>query len=225
MRHAYDIRRDTTVEARYAREAMEARTLERLLNIYERNAARSGPLGDIREADVIRQVIMITSQAPRLSGAEETIYIENLTRLGQLATRGYAFSLRAHLPATWQARTPTDPSLQTLVRTWLEGGHFLQWGDPIPREGHDSVHLVWPYQRMQTVVPTAVRPARDCDAVVHLTLPPGTDVQADMHYLWGKFTVPGSGGDRWVWLDNPAGSGFAFLSQLEPLASDAETGS
>ena len=73
MRHAYDIRRDTTVEARYAREAMEARTLERLLNIYERNAARSGPLGDIREADVIRQVIMITSQAPRLSGAEETI--------------------------------------------------------------------------------------------------------------------------------------------------------
>ena len=98
MRHAYDIRRDTTVEARYAREAMEARMLERLLHIYEQNAARSGPLGDIREADVIRQVIMITSQAPRLSGAEETIYIENLTRLGQLATRGYAFSLRAHPP-------------------------------------------------------------------------------------------------------------------------------
>ena len=46
------------------------------------------------------------------------------------------------------------------------------------------------------VVPTTVRPARDCDAVVHLTLLPGTDVQADMHYLWGTFPVPGNGGDR-----------------------------
>ena len=72
------------------------------------------------------------------------------------------------------------------------------------------------------MVPTAVHPARDCDAAVHLILLPGTDVQADMHYLWSTFTVPGSGGDRWVWLDNPAGSGFAFLSQLAPLASDAE---
>ena len=224
MLNSYDIRRDTTVEARYAREAMEARTLERLLHNFARNAARSGPVGDIREADVIRQVIMITSQVPRLSEAEETIYIENLTRLGQLATRGYPFSLRAHLPAAWQARTPIDPSLQTLVRDWLEGGHFLQWGDPIPRDGHNSVHLAWPYRRMRTVVPTAVRPARDCDAAVYLTLPPGTDVQADMHYLWGTFTVPGSGGDRWVWLDNPKGSGFAFLSQLAPLASDAATG-
>lgn len=224
MRQAYDIRRDTTVEARYAREAMEARTLARLLRIYARNAARAGPPGDIREAEVIRQVILITSRTPRLSGAEEAIYVDNLTRLGRLATRDCAFSLRAHLPAAWRARAEADESLQTLVRAWLEGGHFLQWGDAIPRDGRDSVHLAWPYRRLRTVVATDVRPARNHNAAVHLTLPPGTDVQADMHYLWGAFPVPGRGDERWVWLDHPAGSGFAFLSRLAPPASDAESG-
>ena len=141
MRQAYDIRRDTAAEARYAREALATRTLARLLRIYARNAARSGPAGDLREEDVIRQVVMITSRAPRLAGAEEPIYIANLTGLGRLATRDCAFSLRAHLPAAWQARTPAEPALQELVRAWLEGGHFLQWGDAIPRDGHASVPL------------------------------------------------------------------------------------
>ena len=223
MRQAYDIRRDTAAEARYAREALETRMLARLLRIYARNAARAGPAGDIREAEVIRQVVQITSRTPRLSGAEEILYIDNLTRLGRLATRDCAFSLRAHVPAAWQARAEADASLQALVRAWLEGGHFLQWGDPIPRDGHEqSVHLAWPYRRMRTVAPTALRAARDGDAAVHATLPPDTEVRADMHYLWGAF--PAGGGDRWVWLDSPAGAGFAFRSQAAPLADEAETG-
>ena len=223
MRQAYDIRRDTTVEARYAREALETRTLERLLRTYARNAARAGPAGAIREEEVIRQVIVITSRTPRLSGAEETIYADNLTRLGRLATRDCAFSLRAHLPAAWQARADADESLQALVRAWLEGGHFLQWGDAVPRDGHgQSVPLAWPYRRMRTVGPTDLRAARDGDAAVHRTLPPGTAVQADMHYLWGAF--PAGGGERWVWLDSPAGAGFAFLSRVAPPAAEAGTG-
>ena len=77
---------------------------------------------------------------------------------------------------------------------------------------------------MRTAVPTALRVARDGDAGVHLTLPPGSDVRVDMHYLWGAFPVAGGGGDRWVWLDGDAGAGFARLSQLAPAAAAAETG-
>ena len=143
MRQAYDIRRDTAAEARYAREALETRMLARLLRIYARNAARAGPAGDIREAEVIRQVVQITSRTPRLSGAEEILYIDNLTRLGRLATRDCAFSLRAHVPAAWQARAEADASLQALVRAWLEGGHFLQWGIRFPGTVTSRV-CIWP---------------------------------------------------------------------------------